>query len=217
MTPFGNGRLAIAVVIALVFGACGIPLDAEPEVIASEQLPQSLQPGTSTTTTLPDRLSQDVIIYLVDPGDGEASLIPAKRQVPVVDVGTTELELLTLEQLLLGPTSEEQLDDNLTTAVVASGDDPIAVLSLRRPAEDQIVVVLSEAPAIEGSDRIVSFAQLVYTLTELDTSTRVRFLVLNEAGAEEDMSVKTDTEEGDVRRPVGRDDYSTLAPLRSPS
>jgi spore germination protein GerM len=217
MTPFGNGWLVIAVVIALVLGACGIPLDAEPEVIASEQLPQSLQPGTSTTTTLPDRLTQDVIIYLVDPGDGEASLIPAERQVPVVDVGTTELELLTLEQLLLGPTSEEQLDDNLTTAVVASGDDPIVVLSLRRPVEDQIVVVLSEPPAIEGSDRIVSFAQLVYTLTELDTSTRVRFLVLNEAGEEEDMSVKTDTEEGDVRRPVGRDDYSTLAPLRSPS
>jgi spore germination protein GerM len=217
MTPFGNGWLVIAVVIALVIGACGIPLDAEPEVIASEQLPQSLQPGTSTTTTLPDRLTQDVIVYLVDPGDGEASLIPAERQVPVVDVGTTELELLTLEQLLLGPTSEEQLDDNLTTAVVASGDDPIAVLSLRRPVEDQIVVVLSEPPAIEGSDRIVSFAQLVYTLTELDTSTRVRFLVLNEAGEEEDMSVKTDTDEGDVRRPVGRDDYSTLAPPRSPS
>jgi len=217
MTPSGNGWLVITVVIALVIGACGIPLDAEPEVIASEQLPQSLQPGTSTTTTLADRLTQDVIIYLVDPGDGEASLIPAERQVPVVDVGTTELELLTLEQLLLGPTSEEQLDDNLTTAVVASGDDPIVVLSLRRPVEDQIVVVLSEPPAIEGSDRIVSFAQLVYTLTELDTSTRVRFLVLNEAGEEEDMSVKTDTEEGDVRRPVGRDDYSTLAPLRSPS
>jgi spore germination protein GerM len=217
MTQSGNGWLVIAGVIALVLGACGIPLDAEPEVIASEQLPQSLQPGTSTTTTLPDRLTQDVIIYLVDPGDGEASLIPAERQVPVVDVGTTELELLTLEQLLLGPTSEEQLDDNLTTAVVASGDDPIAVLSLRRPVEDQIVVVLSEPPAIEGSERIVSFAQLVYTLTELDTSTRVRFLVLNEAGEEEDMSVKTDTEEGDVRRPVGRDDYSTLAPLRSPS
>jgi spore germination protein GerM len=218
MTAFRSGRLVIAVVIALVVGACGIPLDDAPEVIASEQLPQSLQPGTSTTATLlPDRLTQDVLIYLVDPGDGEASLIPAERQVPVVDVGTTELELLTLEQLLLGPTSEEQLDDNLTTAVVASGDEPIAVLSLRRPAEDQIVVVLSEPPAIEGSDRIVSFAQLVYTLTELDTSTRVRFLVLNEAGAEEDMSVKTDTEEGDVRRPVGRDDYSTLAPLRSPS
>ena len=217
MTRFRGGRVVVAVVVALVIGACGIPLDAEPEVIASDQLPQSLQPGTSTTTTLPDRLTQDVTIFLVDPGDGEASLVPVERQVPVVEVGTAELELLTLEQLLLGPTSEEQLEDNLTTAVVASGGDPIAVLSLRRPVEDQIVVVLSEPPAIEGSDRIVSFAQLVYTLTQLDTSTRVRFLVLNESGEEEDMSVKTDTEEGDVRRPVGRDDYSTLAPLRSPS
>jgi len=217
MTRFRNGPLVMSIVLALLVGACGIPLDAEPEVIASDQLPQSLQPGTSTTTTLPDRLTQDVIIFLVDPGDGEASLVPVERQVPVVEVGTAELELLTLEQLLVGPTSEEQLEDNLTTAVVASGDDPIAVLSLRRPVENQIVVVLSEPPAIEGSERIVSFAQLVYTLTQLDTTTRIRFLVLNDAGEEEDMSVKTDTEEGDVRRPVGRDDYSTLAPLRSPS
>ncbi len=217
MTRFRNGPLVMSIVLALLVGACGIPLDAEPEVIASDQLPQSLQPGTSTTTTLHDRLTQDVIIFLVDPGDGEASLVPVERQVPVVEVGTAELELLTLEQLLVGPTSEEQLEDNLTTAVVASGDDPIAVLSLRRPVENQIVVVLSEPPAIEGSERIVSFAQLVYTLTQLDTTTRIRFLVLNDAGEEEDMSVKTDTEEGDVRRPVGRDDYSTLAPLRSPS
>jgi hypothetical protein len=217
MTRFRNGPLVMSIVLTLLVGACGIPLDAEPEVIASDQLPQSLQPGTSTTTTLPNRLSQDVIIFLLDPGDGEASLVPVERQVPVVEVGTAELELLTLEQLLIGPTSEEQLEDNLTTAVVASGDDPIAVLSLRRPVEDQIVVVLSEPPAIEGSERIVSFAQLVYTLTQLDTTTRIRFLVLNDAGEEEDMSVKTDTEEGDVRRPVGRDDYSTLAPLRGPS
>ena len=217
MTRFRNGALVMSIALALLVGACGIPLDAEPEVIASDQLPQSLQPGTSTTTTLPDRLTQDVTIFLVDPGDGEASLVPVERQVPVVDAGTAELELLTLEQLLVGPTSEEQLEDNLTTAVVASGDDPIAVLSLRRPVEDQIVVVLSEPPAIEGSERIVSFAQLVYTLTQLDTTTRIRFLVLNDAGEEEDMSVKTDTEEGDVRRPVGRDDYSTLAPLRGPS
>ncbi len=217
MTRFRNGPLVMSIVLVLLVGACGIPLDAEPEVIASDQLPQSLQPGTSTTTTLHDRLTQDVIIFLVDPGDGEASLVPVERQVPVVEVGTAELELLTLEQLLVGPTSEEQLEDNLTTAVVASGDDPIAVLSLRRPVENQIVVVLSEPPAIEGSERIVSFAQLVYTLTQLDTTTRIRFLVLNDAGEEEDMSVKTDTEEGDVRRPVGRDDYSTLAPLRSPS
>ncbi len=213
-----NGRFLCALVIASVtlFG-CGIPLDSEPEVIASESLPQTLQPGSSTTTTLPSQLTEEVTIYLVDPGDGEASLIPAVRQVPVVNEGGQEIEVLILEQLLLGPTSEEQLEDNLTTSVVSSGDDPIEVLDLRRPVEGQIVVVLSEAPAIEGSDQVVSFGQLVYTLTELNTVDRVRFLVVNDAGEEEDISVKTDTDEGDVRRPVGRDDYLSLSPRRSPS
>lgn len=206
----------VAAMLVLTSG-CGIPLDSEPELIASEELPQSLQPGTSTTTTLPPQLTEEVIIYLLDPGEGEASLVPVTRQVPVVNEGESEIELLILEQLLLGPTSEEQLEDNLTTAVVSSGDEPIEVLSLRRPVEGQIVVVLSEPPAIEGSDRVVSFGQLVFTLTELNTVDRVRFLVIDETGQERDMSVKTDTEEGDVQRPVGRDDYSSLSPLRGPS
>lgn len=207
----------LGVALLILVSACGIPLDSQPEVIASENLPKSLQPGTSTTTTLPTQLTEEVIIYLLDPGEGEASLVPATRQIPVVQESDTKIEVLILEQLLLGPTSEEQLEDNLTTAVVSSGDAPIEVLSLRRPIEGQIVVVLSEPPAIEGSDRVVSFGQLVFTLTELNTVDRVRFLMTNEAGEEVDMSVKTDTEEGDVQRPVGRDDYSSLSPLRGPS
>ena len=209
--------LSLVLALSLALLGCGIPLDNEPEVIAAEALPQSLQPGSSTTTTLPSLLTQDVTIYLINPGDGEASLVPVERQVPVVSEGDEQIEVLILDHLLLGPTSEEQLEDNLTTAVVSSGDDPIEVLDLRRPVEGQIVVVLSEAPALEGSDQVVSFAQLVYTLTEINTVDRVRFLVINEEGEEEDISVKTDTEEGDVRRPVGRDDYMSLSPLRSPS
>lgn len=210
-------RRCLIFVAVVALGSCGIPLDNEPQVIASDALPQTLQPGSSTTTTLPAQLTEDVLIYLLDPGDGEASLVPVTRQIAVIEENDSQIQRLILEQLLLGPTSEEQLDDNLTTAVVSSGDAPIEVLDLRRPVEGQIVVVLSEPPAIEGSDRILSFGQLVYTLTEINTADRVRFLIVNEDGEEEDVSVKTDTEEGDVRRPVGRDDYSTLSPLRSPS
>lgn len=217
LNRFAIRRVAHIAVVLAFLGSCGIPLDAEPEIIASEALPESLQPGTSTTTSVPGQVTQDVTIYLTNPGDGKATLVAVNRQVPVVETGGSQIELLILEQLLLGPTSEEQLDANLTTAVVASGGEPIEVLDLRRPVDGQIVVVLSEPPALEGSDRVVSFGQLVFTLTELNTVDRVRFLVLDDAGQETDMSVKTDTEEGDVRRPVGRDDYTTLAPLRSPS
>ena len=196
---------------ALLFASCGIPVDEEPQIVASDRLPEVLQPGTSTTTTVPDRLADDIVIYLVNPGDGEPSLEPVERQVPSIDAAEG-LEEAVLEQLILGPTSEEQLDFNLTTAVVSSEDAPLEVLAVEQPAEQQIVVILSAPPAIEGSDRLVTFAQLVFTLTELETVSTVRFAVRNEAGETEDISVRTDTEEGDVRRAVDRTDYLSLFP-----
>ncbi len=202
---------AVLSVCAVALASCGIPLDDEPQVVASGELPEVLQPGTATTSTVPDRLGTDIVIYLVDPGDGEPSLIPVERQVASVDAAEG-LEEAVLEQLIAGPTSEEQLEDNLTTAVVSSEDTPLAVLTIERPADQQIVVVLSTSPAIEGSDRLVTFAQLVYTLTELPSVSQVRFVVRNEAGEDEDISVRTDTEEGDVRRAVDRTDYLTLSP-----
>ena len=199
--------------LALVLSGCGVPLDNEVEIVASEQLPEVLQPGSSTTssTTIPDRLAEDVVIFLVDPGDGEPSLEPVERQVASVEADEG-LEEAVLDQLILGPTSEEQLELNLTTAVVSSEDAPLEVLTIDLPAEQQLVVTLSAPPGIEGSDRLVTFAQLVFTLTELDTVSQVRFLVRNEAGEDEEIAVRTDTEEGDVRRAVNRNDYLSLFP-----
>lgn len=207
--------LSIVVALALAAGACGIPLDDQPEVIAAGDLPSTLQPpeatSSTTTTTLPPQLTEDVTIYLVDPADGDPILVAVTRQVPIID-GAVDVERLALEQLLAGPTSEEQLEDNLTTLVVPSGDAPIEVLDMRRPAEDQLSVVLSESPAIEGGERVTSFAQMVFTLTEFQGVELVRFLVRDEAGADDFIVVKTDTEEGDVTRAVGRADYASLEP-----
>jgi len=207
-----------AIALLWVVSGCGIPLDSEPEVIATDDLPLSLQPPeatTSTTTTsIPTQLTENVTIYLVDPGEGEPDLVAVTRTIAVVD-GGIEIERLTLEQLLLGPTSEEQVENNLSTLLVPSGDDPIAVVELRRPSDDQLSVVLSEASAVEGGAGTVAFAQMVYTMTEFDGIERVRFLVLGPDDTEEFILVKTDTEEGDVDRAVSRDDYSSLAPNRS--
>ncbi len=206
--------MKIAATLALVcvaVSACGVPLDDEPQVIASQDLPEVLQPGESTTTTLLDRLAEDVLIYLVDPGDGEPSLVPVERQVTLTDAATI-IELAVLEQLLAGPTSEEQLDLNLTTAVVSSEDAPLEVLDVDTQTDEDIIVVLSAPPAIAGSDRLVTFAQLVYTLTELPNVDQVRFTIRNDAGEIEDIAVRTDTEEGDVRRAVDRTDYLSLLP-----
>lgn len=199
------------VAFAVLGAACGIPVDSAPEVISNDQLPTALQPGSSTTTSLPAQLTEEVTIFLVDPGDGEPALRPVVRQVPVVESGT-DLEFLILEQLLIGPTSEERLDGNLTSLVVPS-DEQISILALDRAVEQQLTVVLSETPAIEGENRTVAFAQMVFTLTEVDGVETVRFLVRSEDGADEDIPVSTDTDEGDVTRPVSRDDYSSLRPL----
>lgn len=207
--------VATVVTLTMFLGACGIPLDAEPQVIASEELPQALQPGSSTTTTIPDRLSEDVTIFLVNPGDGEAILVPVIRQIPAVE-GGTEASVAILQQLLAGATSEEQLEQNLTSALVPAGDSPMSVVSLERPVENQLVVVLSETPTIEGSDRTVGFAQLVYTLTELGDVEQVRFAVQDENGNVDDISVSTATEEGDVRRAVDRDDFPTIRVASGP-
>lgn len=206
--------LYVLCAVTLIATGCGIPIDSEPEVIAADQLPEALQPGTSsTTTTLPPQLTENVTIFLVDPGDGVPTLQPVTRQAAVVDSGA-DLEFLILEQLFQGPTQEEQLDENLTTRLVPAVDDvPISVLDIRRPVEEQLVLVLSETPTLEGQDRTAAFGQIVFTLTELDETSQVRFMIRNEDGTDEDVPVKTDTEEGDVRRPVGREDYSTLVPV----
>ena len=119
---------------------------------------------------------------------------------------------MILDQLLTGPTSEERLDENLTSLVVPS-EEQISILALDRSVEEQLTVVLSETPAIEGENRTVAFAQMVFTLTEVEGVEMVRFLVRNDSGTDEDIFVSTDTDEGDVTRPVSRDDYTSLRPL----
>lgn len=201
-------------VLLLVATGCGVPLDAQPEVIAAEDLPRTLQPGlvdSTTTTTLPIRESDVVTIYLVDPADGNARLVPVTRQVPQA-ISRTDVEVATLQHLFEGPSNQEQLEDNLTTFVIPSGDDPISVVDIQHPADDQVAVVLSEPPALEGGDRVAAFAQIVFTLTQFPSTNTVSFLVRNSDGEDTIIPVKTDTEEGDVTRPVGRQDYSTLQP-----
>lgn len=209
------GRFILA--LSIVSTSCGIPLTEDPEVIASEDLPVVLQPpeatSSTTSTTLPPQLSETVLVYLVDPADGDNVLASVTRQV-VVGSGLS-IEGLALQELLAGPTEDEQLESNLTTLVVSEGENPIQILETRRPEEGQLVVVLSESPAITGADRVTAFGQMVFTLTEFADVDQVRFLIRTEDGQDDFIPVKTDTEEGDVTRPVGRDDYSSLTPAPS--
>jgi len=211
--------VAAASICLLLLAACGIPLDDEPQLIASEDLPRSLQPNApddTTAPTLPIRDSEVVTIYLVDPAEGDARLVPVVRQ--VAEGGTpADVEQATLQLLLNGPSSEEQLEQNLTTLLLPSGDVPITLISIDHPVPEQASVVLSDTLGIEGGDRVAAFAQIVFTLTESPQTSSVRFLVRNQNGEDEFIPVKTDTEEGDVTRAVNREDYLTLLPTRNPA
>lgn len=199
---------AVLAALLVTVGACGIPLDSEPEVVAAEDLPAGLRPTTSTTsTTVLESIAEEITIYLVRPTeDGTNLLEPVVRQIAAVE--STDFAAAALRQVFAGPTAEER--EELITLTVGSTDEPIQVVETRRPADGRLVVVLSELPEIEGGERVTAFAQMVYTVTAFESVDEVRFQVTNDAGEPEFITVNTD--DGDVNAFVGPDDYRSLAP-----
>ena len=194
---------ALLSALLLIVGACGIPLDSEPEVVAAEDLPAGLRPTTSTTsTTVLESIAEEITIYLVRPTeDGTNLLEPVVRQIAAVE--STDFAAAALRQVFAGPTAEER--EELITLTVGSTDEPIQVVETRRPADGRLVVVLSELPEIEGGERVTAF----------ESVDEVRFQVTNDAGEPEFVTVNTD--DGDVNAFVGPDDYLSLAPTIPPS
>jgi hypothetical protein len=205
---------AVLSALLLLVGACGIPLDAEPEVIAADDLPAGLRPTTSTTsTTVLESIAEEITIYLVRPTeDGTNLLEPVVRQIAAVE--STDFAAAALRQVFAGPTAEER-EELITLTVGATPDQAIQVVETRRPADGRLVVVLSELPEIEGGERVTAFAQMVYTVTAFESVDEVRFQVTNDAGEPEFVTVSTD--DGDVNAFVGPDDYLSLAPTIPPS
>lgn len=142
------------------------------------------------------------------PGEGDApvgratiflesagGLIPVTRELPA-PVRTSDV----LRALAAGPTSDEEAF-GLQTAITSGRAAP----SVRR--EDALAVVeLGDAFFNEGADQVTALAQIVFTLTGLEGTSRVRFLVAEEP-AEVPKADGVLTSE-----PVGREDYASLAP-----
>lgn len=200
-------KFVSSLVLCLIAVSCGVPLDDAPVTIASDDLPNALRPSTTSTTTLrPGLGTETVSIYLVDPAEGESRLVAVDRE---VSADAPSIAQATLEQLLAGPTSDEQLEANLTSRVIA-GEEPIDVLAVA--GEGLVSIVLSAIPTIEGGEATTAFAQMVFTLTEFDGIDSVSFFVRDESGTDQPVAVSTDTEEGEVQRAVSRLDYVSVAP-----
>ncbi|MFI7068414.1 GerMN domain-containing protein [Kribbella sp. NPDC050124] len=107
-----------------------------------------------------------------------------------------------LAALLEGPTDAEQ-NAGLRTALPATG----SVGSVRMDGTVAIVDMPQEFTALEGTEQILGVAQIVYTLT--DNSGRHTAVRLQHDGRDLAAPIATGQL---VTRPVGRADYTALAP-----
>lgn len=189
---------ALPAVLLLTAGACGLNANDEPQAIPVENLPPGLlDPDPSSTTTAPGPpATRPVTVYLLAGGGDEERLAPVEREVgdppsPASRL-TALLSPLTPAETRRGLTSTIPADTVLLDAVVTS---------------NEVRVNLSgEFFAIQGLELAKAYAQVVWSLTEIDGISRVRFSV------EGQDSGVLDGEGVEKQGPVTRADYATLAP-----
>jgi len=193
--------LSALVVLLAITGACGLSEDSDPQAIAPENLPPDLldpDPGTSTTLAQ-NAGNEPVSVYFIEADGDDVRLAAVEREV------ADHQDPGDLMAALLAQPTEEEAKDGLATTVPA--DTTLRALPLLNEETGVLVIDLSsEFLSIEGPELAKAFAQMVWTVTEVDAVDQVLFLVdgepiraQNAQGAEQ---------EGAVRR----GDYTILKP-----
>lgn len=201
----GRPRAWCVVLLALLLGACGLSANDEPQAIPPQNLPPGLlDPNPSSSTTLPESgATTTITVYFLTTEGGTTRLARAEREVNTVEAFMPGARLLAL---FSQPTSEEQ-DEGLSTSIPADA----VLLSAPAPGEDEDVLVIdvsSEMFSVQGQELANAFAQIVWTVSEIDGVREVRFLR---------DGVPTSALDGDGAEqegPVTTADYQALAPPR---
>ena len=196
----GVGRLlggAALVLAAAVAGGCGLPTDQHAQAIDPDDLPESLRPGftASTTTTVPAPLTEPRTVYLLtNPQDIERTVVvgverQVNRSATLGDVLATLFgEATSAEESDAGYFNTLELFE-IISATVMDGVATIDIVHLSPEGEDQ--------PPSADELRFAA-AQLVFTASEAENVEGVRILLDGEA-----VSVPTsdaDAEPGSVLR-----------------
>ncbi len=179
-------------VFALVLSACGLGVNASPNLVSPKQVPFGLLRPSAPTTT-PARPGQYVTIYL----DGPQRLVAVSREIPTpISIAGV---LLALGE---GPTSVEA-SEGLQSPVSTA-----APLTLWRIRTTTVTVnVAGSFTKLTGEDQALAMAQLVYTLTVLPGITGVSIRIHGK-------KAKVPTAKGTLSRgPLDRADYATVAPI----
>ena len=190
-------RLAALMLAAIAVWGCGLPTDENAQAIDPEELPESLRPGftASTTTTVPAPLTEGRTVYLLtNPQDIERTIVvPVERQ---VDRNATLGGVLA--SLFGEATSPEESDAGyfntlelfeILSATVLDGVATVDIVHLSPEGEDQ--------PPSADELRFAA-AQLVFTAAASEGVDGVRILLDGE-----EVSVPTsdaDAEPGSVLR-----------------
>jgi spore germination protein GerM len=192
--------LGAVLVIGLLAGvaACGVNADDEPVAIPAEDLPPDLlDPNPPTSTTLSGSPTTAVTVYLLVRSGNTTRLTPVEREVE----DATSRDVINA---LLAPPSREEQALGLISSIPA---DTVLLDTQLVDADDELIVDLSrDLFDVEGSELANAFAQIVWTVTELDGVRQVRFRVDGESARAPNAA---GTEQPGA---VTRADYSALAP-----
>lgn len=190
-------RLAVLLLAAAAAGGCGLPTDENAQAIDPDDLPETLRPGftATTTTTVPAPLTESRPVYLLtNPQDIERTIVvEVERQVDrnanLADVLASLFGEATLtEESDAGYFNTLELFEILSATVV-DGVATIDIVHLSPEGEDS-------APSAD--ELRFAAAQLVFTAAATEGVDGVRILL---DGAE--VSVPTsdaDAEPGSVLR-----------------
>ncbi|CCG03826.1 Putative Lipoprotein [Blastococcus saxobsidens DD2] len=172
----------------LLLAGCGVEPQAAPQPL-TVPAPQTSQPARSSDTA-----GLELTVYFVRGAD----LVPARRTVDFL----TPAE--ALDALVAGPTRAEVIA-GLRTALAPQ----VLSVDVGLPGGITSVAVTTEFTGISGGNQLLAVAQVVWTLTGLEGTQQVRFLL-------DGVPVEVPTDTGLTEAPVGRDNFSSVAPPASP-
>lgn len=191
--------VAVAVLVAGLAAACGVPQDGGPQALDAAEVPFDLlaaDPVTTTSTAPPTGASSTVQVFFMGPED---RLVAVERQV----ASPASVEKV-LKQLISGPRDDE-IGRGMRTIV-----NPGATV-LTSPVEGRIATIDLSGPFFLSEDveeQIRALAQTVYTATSLGGVVGVRFTIDgNPAEVPIDKGQRIST-------PVGRSAYAKYAPTQ---
>lgn len=195
--------LACVLVLGLLVGAgCGVTADEQPRRIEAADLPPDLlDPSPPSTTTIPgSTATASVTVYFVLRKGDTTRLAPVRRDVAAASRAADRINAI------LAPTSADEQKLGLITSIPT--DTVLLDTTLVSDGHELIVNLSGSLFDVQGKELANAFAQLVWTVTEIEGVRQVRFKVDGETyrapnadGIEQDGAVT-------------RSDYSSLAPAR---